>query len=683
MDTLSEKLTKVTNITTNFLLLLTPLFFLPVTREFIIISKVYFFIYAVVALLVTSFVYLLVTRRIEWEKDTMINGLMLLLVSSAVSIIIMSPNKSTALFLPYGGFMVFLTLVIYYLFAEKSARANSNNFLFFIGISGLITSIISIIAFVQPLRNVQLPNEIAFLNNSLFNTVGSQLDYILFTIFVLIAAIGTLFSQKTVVNHHKKNSPVKSLFYAIFTLALISLVLQLFQIGRAVFVNNEDIILPPFSISWYAAVEILKNPFTALFGVGPGNFPAIFTQVKDQLYNLSNFWQVSSFNISRTAFMHILTEMGILGALAFVFTFVTIFKTIKNVNSIAAGMIIFAVIGILAFPPSFINYFIFFTALAFYAAHLPKKDVDIYVADLRRLFPVFITASVLFGVFIGGVTYFTSVTFASEVLYKKAIDAIAKNDLRGLYDFQRQAIIVNPYNEDFRRSFSQTNLLVANNIAGKKPEEITDQDRQTITQAIQASIAEAKAAVQLNPRKVSNWQYLANVYRNIINVAQGADLWTVASYQRAILLDPQNPVYRLELGGVYYLLKSYPDAQRMFEQAVSLKPDWANANYNLAWTLYQRQDYAGAVRYMERVLQLIDQRTNKADYDQATKDLAEFKAKVAETAPQGEGQSATGSATLDKGTDNSPLSLPSPPVATVEPRIELPQSASPEAQPVR
>lgn len=680
MESFTEKLTKVSNVVTNFLVLLTPLFFLPITREFIIISKVYFFIYAVVALLVLSFIYLVVTRRAVWEKNLMTNSLLLLLVASALSIIIMAPNKMAALFLPYGGFVVLLALVLYFLFAEKSARSNKNNFLFFIGLSGLVSSIVAIISFVQPFKSIELPASIAFLQSPAFNTVGTQLDYIMFTIFALIASAAYLFTHKTVVTQHshKSTSTIKTVFYVIFTVTLISLVLQIFQIARAVFVNGENIILPPLSISWYAAVEILKNPFTALFGVGTGNYSAIFTQVKDVSYNTTQFWQLSSFNIARSAFMHVLTEMGLLGALAIVFTFLTVARNIKKVSMPAAALMTYAMISFVVFPPSFMNYFILFTSLAFFTAQITKREHDeVYVADLRKLLPVFVTAIVLFAVFIGGVTYFTSIAFASEVMYKRAIDAIAPNNIRDLYEFQRQAILINPYNEDFRRSFSQTNLLVANNIASKKPEEITDQDRQTINQAIQAAIEEAKAAVALNPKKVTNWQYLASVYRNIVNVAQGAELWTIAAYQRAILLDPQNPVYRLELGGVYYLLQSYPDAQRMFEQAVSLKPDWANANYNLAWTYYQQGQYAQAVAQMNRVLALIDQKNNKADYDQAKKDLAEFTEKAKEAGDQN--AENTEQQPVGQGQDEAGLALPTPPVATVEPKISLPASASPEA----
>ena len=131
---------------------------------------------------------------------------------------------------------------------------------------------------------------------------------------------------------------------------------------------------------------------------------------------------------------------------------------------------------------------------------------------------------------------------------------------------------------------------------------MTQQDKQIIAQSIQASIAEAKAAITLNPQKASHWENLAGIYRGIIKTAEDADAWTISSYQRAISLDPRNPSYRLSLGGVHYSLGNYESAISFFEQAVNLKPDWSNAYYNLAWAAYNVKDYTKAIKAMEKVV---------------------------------------------------------------------------------
>ncbi len=183
----------------------------------------------------------------------------------------------------------------------------------------------------------------------------------------------------------------------------------------------------------------------------------------------------------------------------------------------------------------------------------------------------------------------------------------------------------------------------------------------------------------MNPQKVTNWQNLASVYRQIINVAENAPVWAISTYQQAIIRDPRNPALRLDLGGIFYLFQNYAEAQRLFEQAVSLKPDWSNAHYNLAWAYYQQGLYQPAVEQMQIVVGIIDPAKQAEDFKKSQKDLEDFKKKLAEAqTQQQQQQQQTTQQTEDA---NSQLNLPTPPPAAVEPKIELPKESSPEAQP--
>ena len=144
-------------------------------------------------------------------------------------------------------------------------------------------------------------------------------------------------------------------------------------------------------------------------------------------------------------------------------------------------------------------------------------------------------------------------------------------------------------------------------------------------------------------------------------------MWTVSSYQRAIILDPQNPIYRLNLGGAYYNFKNYPEAIRLFEQAVALKPDWANAYYNLAWANFQNGSYDRAIQSMNNVLKLVDKNKSPDDYKKVLSELEEFKKKLPKEGDQ---------------TSSTPgeLRLPEKPQPELSPKVELPRNASPEAR---
>jgi len=337
---------------------------------------------------------------------------------------------------------------------------------------------------------------------------------------------------------------------------------------------------------------------------------------------------------------------------------------------------------VLLFPPSLIVWFLFFVTLASIKQSAQKSPQSY---DLSQIVPLYIITALVWLIIVGSGAYFLGRAYAAEYYFKNFLVSFNKNKGEDAYRYLRQAIISNPYIESYRISFSQLHLLIANNLAIKirnqktekdqagKQTEQQETDRQNFSQSIQLAISEAKGAVSLNPQNARNWENLAEIYRNIIGFTQGADVWTISAYQRAIVADPQNPNYRLNLGGVYYSLASYDDAKNMFQQTVVLKPDWPNAYYNLAWASYQKKDYQQAVNAMEGVLRLLDPVKNKDDYNKAKKELEDFKTKVSQEQPSTEEGTKK-----EQNAEN--LNLPSPIPTVNQPPIQLPKEASPEAK---
>jgi len=724
------------SIINHYLLIFTflfPLFFLPATQEFFVTNKLYLLSFSALFLLLISTIKIAVTKKISWQKGAFDNLLVLFLLSLAISIIISSPNKVQALLNPNFGFLTFFSLTILYFYLSRfslnlhqspSISTNlhksphlhqspistnlhkspliSTYLHLSLSISSFLLSLFTIIFFFQPFKNVDLPQYLQFLKNPSFNPIGSQLDLAIFLGFFLIYGLTRIFGKTQTNTDNKRinnDNPWTSMFlYLWLSVILIALSLTLYSLIKPISTNLNQSppisnLLPPFRLSWYAAVEILKSPKTAFFGIGVDNFASIFTRVKDIAYNQSNLWQVFSFNFSRSAILHLFTETGILGLLVFSLLIFSVLKQliVTNLNqslSISTNLhksllisFIYLLTCLFFFPPSLITWFLLFVVIA----ELSRKDMINHVStnstkeiDLTELLPFYIATIVFSLIFLLGFGYLLGRSYLAEIYFKKALDGVVKNDAKQAYENMRQAIILNPYIERFRLNFSQLNLLLANNIAAKasqpqekdkKPSQLSEQDRQNISQAIQAAIAEGKAAISLNPQKAQNWENLAQIYQNIINIAQGADVWTISSYQRAIVADPQNPVYRLNLGGVYYSLGNFEEASKIFEQAVVLKPDWPNAYYNLAWANFQKQKYQEAVSAMENVIKLLDPKKDKNDYEKAKKELEEFKKKL----PQEEKQAT------EEGKTQPKLTLPSP-IPTTTPQIQLPKEASPEAR---
>ena len=654
------------------LVFLFPFFFLNITQEYFVTNKFYLLGFGVLLLIVISTIQILVSKKISWQKNPFDSLIILFLTAIALSTLFSSPNKIQALLNPNLGLvmMIFLAILYFYIsrlgvvvgFSDPKKGGKTPP----LQILSMILSLITIVFYFQPFKNIALPQNFAFLKNPTFTPIGSQLDLtILLGFFVIIG----------IVSFPRRRESILS-WIPVFT--GMTLVINLLALSLTIFslVKPGVLILPPFRLSWFAALEILKNPQTAIIGIGPDNFSAIFTRVKDFAYNQSSLWQINSFNVSRSAILQILTETGIFGLLTFGLLIFNVVKlSMKQLNNETIKPLFFVFIYLLiclfVFPPSLIIWFLFFIVLGWISQQSNNETMK-QSTDLSNLMPIYIgTVVISFGLIIGA-GYFLGRAYASEYYFKKSFDGVTNNNIKQVYDNQRQAIIFNPYIERFRSNFAQTNLLIASNLAQKKSDKITDQDKQTITQAIQAGIAEAKAVVSLNPQKADGWQNLAAIYLNIINAAQGADTWTISAYQRAIVADPQNPTYRVGIGGVYYSQKKYDDALRFFEQAVSIKPDWPNANYNYAWANFQVKNYPQAVNAMQNTLSLLDKKTNKVDYEKVQKELEEFKKMLpkeeASVEQQGE-ENSSGS-----------LNLPTQPTTQISPKLELPKEASPEAK---
>jgi tetratricopeptide (TPR) repeat protein len=561
--------------------------------------------------------------------------------------------------------LIFLSLTFLYFYLSRIHTVKIFGLPLFIG--SLITSIIAIIFFFNPFSNVNLPQSLAFLKNPYFNPLGNQIDLAVwlafFSIYLLVKIIDERKKQNQLTNQ-------LIIFYLFLIIHLIAFSLTAYSL----FKPGNTLALPPFGLSWYAAVEILKQPINAIFGAGVDNFSAVFTQVKNINYNQSPLWTIPSFPFSRSALLHLLTEVGLLGLLGFSLVVFSLWETIKD-RTDKKILLISLLLILFLFPPSLISWLIFFIFVANINQE-KAKQAPLYQLNLAPFPPLIYGLALLWFSVTAGFSYFLVRSYLAEYYFKKSLDGWVNNNFKIAYENNRLAVINNPYIERFSLQFSQINLALAKSIiqnAAKKQKnqspQLTETEKQSIYQAIQAAITYGKGAIVLNPQKAANWENFANIYRNLIGIAQQADLWAISSYQRAIVLDPQNPVYRLNLGGIYYSLNNFDEAIKLFEQTIALKPDWANAHYNLAWADYQKGNYQRAVSGMENVIALLNPKKDKADYEKAKKELEEFKKKL----PSEKEQTASPEA------KPAQLNLPTP-IPSITPPIALPKEASPEAK---
>lgn len=447
----------------------------------------------------------------------------------------------------------------------------------------------------------------------------------------------------------------------------------------------------PYSISWAIAVDSFKSLRTALLGVGPDNFLAAFSLNRPASFNLTPNWNLR-FTTGSNEPLTLLATTGLLGLLSWVFILFILFTHLRLRQADTPAIAISIAIGLTVLiqfllPANYLLFAISYLLIIAYSVWLKISDhpqvhdvvlrlfaaqvirPDTSYAQVQRtiqnteVLPWVIGAPLTLAIL--ALWYFgLTRVYAAEASFKQSLDALRANNGTQTYNLQIETIRSNPLIARYHRAYATTNLALANALSQQG--ELSTGDRQNVTQLIQQSIREAKVAAGLNRQDPANWETLATIYRNLINVAAGADSWAIAAYAQAAQSDPLSPRLRLDLGGVYYATGRYDEAIRAFQQATELKPDWANAYYNLAAAYQGKGDNRSALAQLQTVLKLVDPAS--ADYQKVITELQNLQPTSTPSPPQTSLETPPPTPSPQPGFSNITLpELASPPAGLITP----------------
>ena len=599
---------------------LTPLFFLPILASSFDLSK------QVLLFVLTGLAAVIYTIKLTLStKTTIIRSVfdrpLIAFVTVTIIATLLSVNKFVSLAsdpVIYISVLILFLLLTQTINKEKQLRQILKAFFY----SGAILGVWSTIQFIFPFvsSKVTVPALLAPYLNSNFNPTGSTLSMVIFLAILLPVCFALYYETKI------KKESVNSILYP---LVLISVGLIT---GLAALFKNHPLILP-FEEGWKIATGTIGQSLaSAFFGVGPGHFVDSFTLHKSVDFNNSVLWNLR-FIASSNFYFYILTTTGIVGFAALIWLIVQIIKTSKkrldtNLTSfVEKGLITSLFVGVVMMailPTPQIGLLAIFTFLGLFIALLRLSGNTKYVFEESENFdtsswqkPALLILSL--AIFLGG-SYFLGSVALADFHFAKSIKAAAQNQGTQTYNEQIAAMKLNPWNDNYRVSYSQTNLALGNALASQP--NLSDQQKQTVLTLVQQSIREARNAVALEPRRASAWENLSLIYKSLINFAQGADQFAISSQNQAINFDPSNPRLRLDLGGIYFSLKDYQSAGQAFSQAVSLKSDYANAHYNLAQAAKELKLKDQALQQLQLTANLICSNNQNADCQKINEEIA-------------------------------------------------------------
>lgn len=570
--------------------------------------------------------------------------------------------------------LTFLPFVIIYFVTANSVDTDEklNTVLTGLGLAVLSLALFNIVANLYTFGTRFFPQlPIVPLLNPVFSPAGS----------LFAQGILYLIALPIIVSQIKENRK------RIFWITALGLVFVSGLLTLNTLYSNRPAILD-YQSSWKVATGALgASLFSALFGAGFNQYSNAFSMYKPLEFNLTPLWNLK-FASAGNYYLTLLTTGGVAVLASFIFLvskFVKIFRLRLSLNVarptelglLAAMGVAFALYVV--FPASNVSLFTVFLLLGLTVAYYRLREVAA-VANVGRNNNIIgahfapLAALVIFGlVFIALSYYLIGRVFAADLAFASSLRAANNNRGADTYNLQIKAIGLNPFNDNYRVSYSQTNLALADSIAGSATPGagLTEAQRNNVVQLVQQSIREARIATTMDPLKSGNWENLANIYKSLINFAQGADQWSLASQSQAITLDPTNPRLRLDLGGLFMGFGQYNTAAQAFSLAVQLKPDFANAYYNLAQAYKFLKNTDFYKQNMEAAKSIVCvTAVASADCNRITQELSDFDT-TAQTITELNQKDESTLATASAKPTNLPKVKPTPPPTISSPSGEL------------
>jgi tetratricopeptide (TPR) repeat protein len=193
----------------------------------------------------------------------------------------------------------------------------------------------------------------------------------------------------------------------------------------------------------------------------------------------------------------------------------------------------------------------------------------------------------------------------TDVTTKQGADLAAQELLR--------ATQLNGHNDLYFRALSQALAVQANRVASEAGAKPTDDQARQVTLLAANAVNAGRRATELNPSNVQTWSSLAGMYRDLGPAVEGAIQAARDAYQKAIDLEPNNPIYLTEIAKIE--LSVAEDARQRIGNGKDIKDDQKaelekmmkdarqKARESLEKALALKQDYAAANYWMALLLQ--------------------------------------------------------------------------------
>jgi tetratricopeptide (TPR) repeat protein len=244
---------------------------------------------------------------------------------------------------------------------------------------------------------------------------------------------------------------------------------------------------------------------------------------------------------------------------------------------------------------------------------------------LSFLFILVVTFSAS-GIYLIGQRYMAEVSFLKGIV-------TSQKGAEGFSEANTQisrAIQLNKYRDSYYRVLAQLYAAQIDKEIANLQTATEDDVKATATRNIQvlidSAIAVAKQGTEIEPSMITNWDTLAGMYAKVAPLVRDADTAAIQAYDKAITLEPLNPVLYVSQAKVYVTrydtIKQVLDgkdadklpnkaelesksaealtfALEKLQKAIEIKGNYADAHYQLAMVHLRKGDTVKAIAELE------------------------------------------------------------------------------------
>ncbi|MCK5044444.1 tetratricopeptide repeat protein [Candidatus Parcubacteria bacterium] len=349
-------------------------------------------------------------------------------------------------------------------------------------------------------------------------------------------------------------------------------------------------------IAWGAATDSIKTGF---LGSGIGTFSYDFSKYRSQEFNQNQLWQIR-FDRPASHILEILATTGFLGLLSYlilIVSFVAVslrFLQLKNAGQAPLFLAFLALlISHLVYYQNTALALAFWLILALAVAGWTDKNSEkrFSFADFPELSLVLSTLLIIISLVFGALYFFAGKFYIADKMYIKNVQAESR---AAQIDKLEEIVNLNPYRIQYRVVLARLYLSEVKEAEGISTSE---EGLALIQTNVGKAIEQAKTASEISPNRVIVWETLGMLYRDIQSIAPNALEWSLKSFEKAIELEPNNPVLYTELGK----LMESEEARAKFAKALELKPDYVDALMQAAFSYEKEGDIEAAIKEMEKI----------------------------------------------------------------------------------